>query len=88
MLIMKLSEWLKDKVSMGELPDTEEMADVVFTTEVLEQQVEKLKRVADEYRGAGYHPSGLARCQHGMSHWIGTHCMYDSRALKAFEEDL
>ena len=52
----------------------------------LEQRVIRLERVADEYRGAGYHPSGLKRCQHGMSRWIGTHCKYDSRALKALAE--
>ncbi len=53
---------------------------------ILEQRAERLERVVDEYRGAGYHPSGLKRCQHGMSRWIGSHCKYDSPALKALSE--
>ena len=48
----KLSDWLRDKISMGELPDTEEMSDAVFTAEALEQQVRGLERVVTAAKAA------------------------------------
>ena len=39
MINEKLSTWLRDSVSMGELPDTDEMADAIFTAEALESSL-------------------------------------------------
>lgn len=51
----------------------------------LEATNERLQAVVDEYRGRGYHAS-MERCPHGISHWIGDHCAFDSNALTALEE--
>ncbi len=52
----KLSEWLRDKISMGELPDTEEMADAVFTAVALEQRVKRYETTLKEI-DASFHES-------------------------------
>ena len=50
--------------------------------------VEALLKVRREYEAHGYHPTGLNRCEHGMSRWIGSHCAYDSHALTDLPEHL
>ena len=75
----KLSEWV---LNAPRLTSREEIAERVGQ---LEASLEQMRAVVDEYRSRGYH-SPMERCPHGISHWIGDHCAFDSRALATLEE--
>ncbi len=47
-----------------------------------------LLAVAREYQANGYHPKDEYPCRHGMTHWVGDRCAFESHALAALPEHL
>ncbi len=58
---------------------------------ILEQfliDADALLAVAREYQANGYHPKDEYPCRHGMTHWVGDRCAFESHALAALPPHL